>query len=298
MRTRNNENRIDGFKETVENAFGMKAKKPKEMAATAGVATIYGLLFAGLLFAPLLPHLASQSNSPTNNSPTNSVSTPTPTDHPTGLGDFDNARSKSDCHEIFKKKLKKNKKTWDEYVKTQKAATAAGALCETNRNNSLRLNEAVYQHDIISADAAAQSNFWGCLGFGGGPATGVAIAGTRTVVHWVKEGAVAVGRKVSGIAGGIVALSSFIACRTVANNDLANAIDAAREVKRIQDEIARTLYEQCYDANVKPLQDKANWLKSKYYRKFRYWDRQYERCKEFFEDQEGENQDGNCATID
>ena len=298
MRTLNNKNRIDGFKEGVENALGMRAKKLREMAATAGLGTIYGLLFAGLLFAPLLPHLAAQSNSPTNNSPTNSVSTPPPTDHPTGLGDFDDARSKADCHEIWKKKLKNNKKTWNEYVKTQKAATAAGNLCATNRNNSLRLNEANLQAAIIQADAAAESNFWGCLGFGGGPVTGVTIVGTRTVVRWVKGAAVAAGRLISGIAGGVVALGSFIACRTLANNDLANAIDAAKEVKRIQDEIAETLYTQCYDANFKPLQDKADWLKRKYYRKFRYWDRQYERCKEFFEDQEDENQDGNCATID
>ena len=34
----------------------------KEMAATASVAVIYGLLFAGLLFAPLLPHLEAQSS--------------------------------------------------------------------------------------------------------------------------------------------------------------------------------------------------------------------------------------------
>ena len=34
----------------------------KEIATTAGIGTIYGLLFASLLFAPLLPHLAAQSS--------------------------------------------------------------------------------------------------------------------------------------------------------------------------------------------------------------------------------------------
>ena len=53
MRTLNNKIKIDGFKESVENALGMRAKKLKEMAATAGFATIYGLLFAGILLAPL-----------------------------------------------------------------------------------------------------------------------------------------------------------------------------------------------------------------------------------------------------
>ena len=36
--------------------------KLKGIVATAGIGTIYGLLFAGLLFAPLMPHLAAQSS--------------------------------------------------------------------------------------------------------------------------------------------------------------------------------------------------------------------------------------------
>ena len=43
--------------------FAPGALRLKEMAATAGVAVIYGLLFAGLLFAPLLPHLEAQTSS-------------------------------------------------------------------------------------------------------------------------------------------------------------------------------------------------------------------------------------------
>ena len=295
MRKLNNNNRIDGFKETVENAFGMKAKKPKEMAATAGVAVIYGLLFAGLLFAPLPPHLAAQSNSPTNNSPTNSISTPTPTDHPTGLGDFDNARSEADCLKILNEKKEAQ---WNKFLEAQELASAAWDVCLLNRTNRLKLNEAVYQHDIIKAESDAKGNFWGCLGFGGGPATAVAIAGTRQVVHWVKKGAVAVGRVASATAGAVVSLASFIACRISANNDLANAIDAANEVKRIQDEIARTLYSQCMETSYRPLQDKADWWFRKYKRNMKAWERQYAKCVEFFEDQEGEDQDGNCATID
>ena len=272
------------------------AANPKEMAATAGLAAIYGLLFAGLLLAPLLPHLAAQSNSPTNNSPTNSVSTPPPTDHPTGLGDYDNARSKADCREIWNEKKKTE---WDKYEDAQKAADTAWALCWKNRDSSRKLNEAVYQQDIISADAAAESNFWGCLGFAAGPATGVTIAGTRTVVRWVKGGAVAVGRAASGIAGAVVGIASFAACRTVTNNQLANAIDAAGEVKRIQNELAENSFNQCLQqSNVKALNDEAHRLKAKYYRHYNHWKRQYDRCVEFFEDQEDENQDGNCATID
>ena len=47
------------------------AGKLKEIAATAGIGALYGLLFAGLLFAPLLPHLAAQSSG----TPTRTTST-------------------------------------------------------------------------------------------------------------------------------------------------------------------------------------------------------------------------------
>ena len=43
----------------------------KEIAATDGIGTIYGLLFAILLFAPLMPHIAAQSSgTPTTTSST------------------------------------------------------------------------------------------------------------------------------------------------------------------------------------------------------------------------------------
>ena len=57
MHPSNNKNRIDGFKEGVENALEMRAKKLKEMAEPTGLSVIYGLLFAGILLAPLLPHI-------------------------------------------------------------------------------------------------------------------------------------------------------------------------------------------------------------------------------------------------
>ena len=48
--------------------FAPGALNLKEMAATAGIGLLYGLLFASLLFAPLLPHLAAQTSS--TNQPT------------------------------------------------------------------------------------------------------------------------------------------------------------------------------------------------------------------------------------
>ena len=264
MRKLKNEIKIDGFKESVENALGMEAKrKTKEMAATTGIATIYGLLFANLVFAPLLPHLAAQSNSPTNNSPTNSV--PIPTDHPIGLGDFDNARSEADCLKILKEKARVR---WDEYKDAAEAAQAAWDLCMTNRNNSLRLNEANHQAALNAARTASSSIFWGCLGIGTG-ATTVTIQGTGQIFRMVKGVAVAVGRTASGIAGAVVGIGSFVACRSLSNNHLARAIDNANEIKRIQDETTWSVYGQCYDANYLPLLNKANRLNRKYFRNYK-----------------------------
>ena len=268
------------------------AVKPKEVAATAGFAVIYGLLFAGLLFAPLLPHLAAQSNSPTNNSPTNSV--PIPTDHPTGLGDFDNASSEADCLKILndKKEARRNK-----FEEAKKKARAAYAVCETNRNNSLELNEANLQVAYQTAENAADGLFWSCLGFGGGPATATAAAGSSWIVK-IRGGSVAVSRFIGGLAGAVVLVGSLAACKSLANDDEAKARAAAKEVKRIQDKTAWDRFNQCYDANYAPLNDKANKIRARYFRHRKVWERQYRQCVEFFEDQEDENQDGNCATTD
>ena len=262
------------------------------MAATAGVAVIYGLLFAGLLFAPLLPHLAAQSNSPTNNSPTNSV--PIPTDHPTGLGDFDDAYSKADCLEILNDKKDAR---WKKFKKAREKAVAALIVCETNRDNSLNLNKANLQVAYRNAKNAADGLFWSCLGFGGGPATATAAAGASWIVK-IRGGSVAVTRFIGGLAGSVVFVGSLAACKALANDDEAKAREAAEEVKRIQDEIARELFRQCYDATYTPLNDKANKIREGYFRHRKVWERQYRQCVEFFEDQDGEDQDGNCATTD
>ena len=80
----------DNPNETMQNASQTKktpwrlrfagALNLKEIAATTGIGTIYGLLFAGLLFAPLLPHLAAQTSS------TNPVAVQTPAPQPTQAG--------------------------------------------------------------------------------------------------------------------------------------------------------------------------------------------------------------------
>ena len=91
MHTLNNKNKIDRANSAAENIsigeekmshsskktpwflrFAPGAMNLKSIAATAGLGTIYGLLFAGLLFAPLLPHLEAQTSS------TNLVAVQTP----------------------------------------------------------------------------------------------------------------------------------------------------------------------------------------------------------------------------
>ena len=90
MRTLNNKNKIDRAVGAAENTskeeatmrnsskktpwhlrFAPGVLKLKEIAVTAGIGTIYGLLFAGLLFAPLMPHLEAQSSG----TPTRTTST-------------------------------------------------------------------------------------------------------------------------------------------------------------------------------------------------------------------------------
>ena len=114
------------------------------------------------------------------------------------------------------------------------------------------------------------------------------------VVVWVKRGAVAVGRAISGIACAVVGIGSFVACRSLSNNYLADVIGNANEIKRIQDGIAWTLFDQCYDERYTPLNDKANKIRERYFRHRDLWERQYRQCVEFFENQE----DGNWETID
>ena len=88
---------------------------------------IYGLLFAGLLFAPLLSHIEAQSNSPTNN-------VLIPTDHPTGLGSFDDAYSRTDCYIIFMRVRMKKRDYFDELLEPHRTAyKVAPAKCDEKK---------------------------------------------------------------------------------------------------------------------------------------------------------------------
>ena len=60
--------------------FAPGALSLKEIAATTGIGTIYGLLFASLLFSPLMPHIEAQTSS------TNLVPVQTPTTQAGGPG--------------------------------------------------------------------------------------------------------------------------------------------------------------------------------------------------------------------
>ena len=152
MHKLNNNNRIDGFKEVVENALGMRAKKLKEMAATAGVGALYGLLFAGLLFAPLPPRLASQSNSPTNNSPTNSI--PQPQGPRIFMPNSWDAMDCDDCDTVYNEKIKDLTDIRDDAIKAalEKYSTAVQNATQTYKT-AIELENAKFNGDMARADA-------------------------------------------------------------------------------------------------------------------------------------------------
>ena len=235
MRKLNN-NRIDGFKEGVENALGMRAKKPKEMAATAGVAVIYGLLFAGLLFAPLLPHLASQSNSPTNNSPTNSVHR----DVFYNNDEFRDAASREDCDRILQEVLKKIKDQDDEINDAWEAAER----CDEDYNESLKTNNLNHLSLMAQAAKDARDLFWECMGFG------ATAGGGTTTVGWIvtkiKRATVTVTRfGVAAGAGVVVGIGVFIACKETRDDTVQSLIDVANKAKEHADSVALRRRDNC-----------------------------------------------------
>ena len=236
MNPSNNENRIDRFKEGVENALEMRAKKLKEMAATVGIGLLYGLLFAGLLFAPLLPHLAAQSNSPTNNAPTNSVHR----DVFYNNNEFGDANSREDCDQILQKVLEEienqNRKIKDAYD--------AAIECDTTYNESLKTNED--NHNLNMARAANQADeiFWDCMGFGG--LAGATAAGvSKWSIEAIRGGITTTARIGSGIAGLVVSIGAFAICYDLRSDTAQGEVDAANTLKKNADELALNRRDRC-----------------------------------------------------
>ena len=236
------------MKPTILDALGLSAKptktpwrfaptvKPKEMAATTGLATLYGLLFANLLFAPLLPHLAAQSNSPTNNAPTNSVHRDVFYSNP----EFRDANSREDCDRILQEVLEKIKNTTDEIDKNWKAAER----CDTRYAEELTDNDLAHRRAMAQAVKDARDLFWECMGFG------ATAAGGTTTVGWIvtkiKRATVTVTRfGVAAGAGVVVGIGVFIACKETREDTVQSLIDVANKTKEHDDKVSLTKRDEC-----------------------------------------------------
>lgn len=230
MHKLNNENRIDRFKESDENALEMRAKKLREMAATTGVSVIYGLLFTNLVFAPLLPHLAAQSNSPTNSAGRPIYNNP----------EFYDAASREDCDRILKEVLEKIKNTTDEIDDAWKAAER----CDKRYGEELTDNDLAHRRAMAQAVKDARDLFWECMGFG------ATAGGGTTTVGWIvtkiKRATVTVTRfGVAAGAGVVVGIGVFIACKETRDDTVQSLIDVPNKTKEHADKVSLTKRDEC-----------------------------------------------------
>ena len=207
----------------------------KEMAATAGIGALYGLLFAGILLAPLLPHLAAQSNSPTNNAPTNSVHRDVFYNNP----EFRDANSREDCDRILQKVLKDIDKEW-EAIET---AAEAAYNCNREYNEQLKTNDLQHKRALAQAATTANNILWDCMGLG------VAAGGTASggwVIRSIKRATVTVGR-LGSLAGFtlVVGIGTFIVCKELRDDTAQDEVDAANNLKKHADELALRKRDRC-----------------------------------------------------
>ena len=224
----------------------------KGIAATAGIGTIYGLLFANLLFAPLLPHLAAQSNSPTNNAPTNSVHRDVFYNNP----EFRDAASREDCDRILQEVLEDIEKK----NKAINAAYDAAKKCDTTYDESLTTNDLAHKAAYASAANTGKGLLLTCLGLGTPVATGVSAR-----VGWISGGKISItlARVGTGVLGGITFLASLAYCKRLANRSAQDEIDVADLQKAHADKVALRKRDNCRET--------TNYERAK--RKFQRWHR-------------------------
>ena len=250
MHPSNNKNRIDRFKESVENALGMKAKKTKEMAATTGFATIYGLLFASLLFAPL-PLPSGKVQVQCSEFDPNDCANPCYVESPFENEEFHDANSREDCDRILQKVLK----DIEDQGNALEAAYDAAKKCDTTYDEELKTND--LQHRLNTARAAntASEIFWECMGLGGGAAGGTASG--AWVIKTIKGATVTVTR--FGSAAGftlVVGIGTYKICKDMRMNTAQNEVDAANNLEKNADGLALKKRERCredtnYDAAIR-----------------------------------------------
>ena len=253
------------MKPTILDAPGLSAKPPwrwrfaptvnlKEIAATAGIGALYGLLFANLLFAPLLPHLAAQSNSPINNAPTNSVHRDVYYNNP----EFRDANSREDCDRILKELLEKIKNKSRKITKDWEAAEE----CDKTYERELKTADLQHKLDMARAANTASEIFSDCLGIGG-LAGGTAAGATYGWKATFRGATVAISRVGSGVIGLVVSIGAFAVCEDLRDDTAQDAVDAANKIKKNADELALLKRDRCRET--------TNYERAK--RKFQRWHR-------------------------
>ena len=252
MRTRNNKNKIDRAicaadnistgEKTMRNSskktpwhlrFAPGALNLKEMATTAGIGTIYGLLFAGILFAPLpLPSgkVQAQCAEFDPNDCANPCYVPPPPPRYSN-DEFDAATSREDCDRILQKVLEDIDKRWKEIRDNNTAAVR----CDEDYDAQLTTNDLAHKAAYASAANTGKGLLLTCLGLGTPVATGVSAR-----VGWISGGKISItlARVGSGVLGGITFLASLVYCKRLANGAAQDEIDVADKQKKHADNVA------------------------------------------------------------
>ncbi len=227
--------------------FAPCALKLKGIAATAGIGTIYGLLFAGLLLAPL---------------PSGKVQAQCKVQIPCYDNlEFGDATSKADCDRILQEVLKKIEDQGDAINDAYDAAIR----CDTRYTEELKMNNLVHLGAMARGALQADEIMWECLGIGG-LAGGTAAGVSRNLSIRIRGSTVAIGRIGSGIIGLVVSIGAFGICKTLRDDTLQSAIDVANKTKEHADEVALMKRDNCRkDTNyARAIRNRDNWNGGRY----------------------------------
>lgn len=201
------------------------AKKPKEMAATVGLATIYRLLFAGILLA--LPGEGVQAQ----------CEVQIPCYENTEFGD---ATNKADCDRILQEALEKIKKRGEEISK----AWAAARRCDERYEEELKMNNLVHEGALIADELQADNIFYECLGIsalvGGG-----AYEGANLAIQKIRGGITTTVRIGTAALGTVITIGVFAACKSTRDDTLQSSIDLANAEKKQADKMSLTKRDEC-----------------------------------------------------
>lgn len=210
----------------------------KGMAATAGVAVIYGLLFASILLAPL-PSGKVQAQCAEFDP--NDCAHPCYVPRPDYNNDeFHDATSREDCDRILQEVLEDINDRWEEI----EAAGEAAYECDKTYERELKTNDLQHRLNMARAANTASEIFLECMGLGGAAAGGTASGGW--VIKTIKRTTVTVTR--FGVAAGftlVVGIGTFAICKKLRSDTAQDEVDAANNLKEHADELALKKRDRC-----------------------------------------------------